>query len=87
VRSQRLIRKRVEFSGAGVTLDSSIELLGIERLEPGAEARKLGGSKFLYGLLDIFGGCHNGTIAFAVSREKAIISRLRWPGGLSGCPA
>jgi hypothetical protein len=75
VRSQRIIRKCVEFAGAGVTLDSGIELPGIECLEPGAEARKLEGSQFLYGLLNIFGGCHAGTIAFAVSREKAVISR------------
>ena len=65
-----LFRVRVKFAGARVALDSGVELLGIECLEPGTKPRQLACGELLNGFLDIFGGSHEQSIAFTRGTEK-----------------
>jgi hypothetical protein len=54
----------IQLAGVGVTLDRSVELLGVEYLEPRAKPRKLAGGKLFNGFLDVFGGGHLANITF-----------------------
>ncbi len=66
-----LFRERVEFTGARVSLDGGVELLGIKGLEPGTKPRQLVWGELLNGFLDILGGSHGQNIAFTRETEKS----------------
>jgi len=53
-----LIAEQVEFAGLNVTLDLTVEAIGLERLEPGAELRVLVGRQAGDGFLEVF-DAHN----------------------------
>src|SRR5207253_5703318 len=53
---ERLVGEPVELAAFGVALDLAVEAVSFERLEPCAELRKLVGSKFCDGFLDVFDG-------------------------------
>jgi len=58
VRGKSLVGERIELASPRVTLDRGIELLRVERVEPGAKPRQLLRGKLFDGFLDVFGGGH-----------------------------
>ena len=55
---KRFFSEGIEPAGVCVSLESCVESIGVKRLKPDAKAGQLGGRQLLYGLFDIFGGCH-----------------------------
>ncbi|MGC2778788.1 MAG: hypothetical protein WA418_24475 [Bradyrhizobium sp.] len=70
MRRKGFVRQGVEFSCVSITLDRSIECGSVVCLEPRTKARQFVGAQLLDGLLDLFGGCHDGNIALNIEAEK-----------------
>jgi hypothetical protein len=68
VRGKSLIGERIQLAGMSVALNRSVELPGVEGLEPSAKPRQLARGELFYGFLDVFSGGHHENIA---SREEA----------------
>ena len=70
MRGESAFGKGIKFAGADTLFNRSVELLGVEGLEPGAKTRQLVRRKLFDGFLDFFGGVHVGNIAFRLVTEK-----------------
>ena len=72
MRGQCFFRMRIKFAGDGITLDCGVELLGVERFEPGAEPRQLARRKLFDSLLKVFGSGHGTQYSIGGSRAKGV---------------